>query len=103
MAQMFTTGGQDEEVATSEYKGKGKYKALDTAGESTGREESFGNISESSASSSFVEVEIPKIEEGELDQNSEQDDRSDFLTDEELSEEGGGSEEGGSDEESLPD
>lgn len=93
-AQIFSTESQDQEAATSEDKGKGKLKASDSS-ESTGREESFTNVSLSSASSSFVEVE--KDEEGELDQNSDQDDRSDFLTDEELSEE-----EGSSDEESLP-
>jgi nucleoporin NUP159 len=97
-AHPFTTESQDKKAATPEDKGKGKFKASDTTLE-TGREESFSNISESSACSSFVEVEIPKRdEEGELDQDSDQDDRSDFLTDEELSEE-----EGGSDEESLPD
>jgi nucleoporin NUP159 len=84
---------------SSEDKGKGKLKTSDTAAESTGREESFTNLSVSSTSSSFVEIEIPsKDEEGEIDQNSDRDDRSDFLTDEELSEE----EEGGSDDESLP-
>ena len=91
-SQIFSTENQDQGAATSEDKGKGKLKASDTS-ESAGREESFTNVSLSSASSSFVEVDK---DEGEFDQNSDQDDRSDFLTDEELSEEEG------SDEESLP-
>ena len=89
------TASQDKEVTTTEDKGKGKSKALGSPSESTGRDESFSNISVSSSLSSFVEIEIPEKDE-EHDQSSDQDDRSDFLTDEET-EEGGGS-----DEESLP-
>ena len=78
-----------DKAVTPEDKGKGKFKVVDSASESTGRDESFSNISASSSSSSFVEVE-------EHDQSSDQDDRSDFLTTDEETEEGG------SDEESLP-
>lgn len=87
----------DNDSAISGDKGKGKFDSLDVLAEGTGREESFGNISVSSASSSFFEVEIPKKDEEGLEHSSDQDDRSDFLTDEDLSEE-----ESGSDEGSLP-